>query len=156
MEIKNYINCFVLGEERTGKSSYIRWLVNRTYSNTYKETKNVISTIIKFETNNGDEFIKFWDIPSIDKMYDETEKPDYVLIISDNETNNNFYSIVKKHFQENKIDCTLLFCQSKIDVRDDYISFMVNFSVKKKLNCYTPILLLLREIRKDPFLYLKE
>jgi GTPase SAR1 family protein len=153
---RNYINCFLLGEEKSGKSSYLRWLSNQTYSNNYRQTKKPTSTIIKFNTSRGEIIVKFWDVPSLDMLYDGTEKPDYVFIVSEKKETNCFYGFVQQYFFDNNICCPLLLCQSKIDNREDYAPFMASFSVKKKINCYVPIVMFLREIEQDPFLYLKE
>ena len=97
---RTFINIVILGDKKTGKSSYLKRLYNEKYSDEYIQSNDDERKIKKI-TQNGRSYNVSVHIPINDKLFDIANPYDFYLIFFDSSSIESFY--FAKELYENKL-----------------------------------------------------
>jgi small GTP-binding protein len=146
----------IIGDEKSGKTSYINRMVNRPFCVNYKKTFGVEVNPLVFRTNIGHITLNMWDCAGNTTKNDNTElycKGSHAcIILSDirnNGTNNEHW---KNKYQSVYPNKPIIYCSNKIDKvnsNDINNSQYYNLSVKCNLNLKEPFHYLIKKLTNN-------
>jgi GTPase SAR1 family protein len=161
----NFIRTFkfiLLGEPKTGKTSYVRALQNKKFNEKYIATEDLNITILVFKV--GEKFIKvnLWDISNnlqnVDIQQEYLKDSNGVLIMTNNLQNTEkIQEIFEMYSQNSKSNALMVLNVNDSIVKSDESNSgdtkseieYVKISVKEKYNLNEPFELLLSDLLNE-------
>ena len=141
---RTFINIVILGDKKTGKSSYLKRLYNEKYSDEYIQSNDDERKIKKI-TQNGRSYNVSVHIPINDKLFDIANPYDFYLIFFDSSSIESFYfakelyenKLKEKNNQIKKSLSTVIFIANMID-RNEYRfkNECIEYCKLNNINCF--------------------
>jgi len=135
------IKLIIIGDSKTGKSTFINQIINNKYKNIYEPTIGVDFYTNKKYINNNKIILNIWDISGDKRFQNYTEtyirNSTFALIFFDINNEESFYNL-RKWYNRVKTLCpnilNIVLIGSKIDIYKDKIDFCSIKSISKEYN----------------------